>query len=648
MEINSILCLKRNLKPCRHITIQRPLGYKHHVFIGEVNPNWCDYFQYECSWKTWVTCLLTLSPPGQITKSRLYYSLHKDNRKIFNFHNGETICIVNRVDYPESKSAEYECIRRANSRVWEKEYSIVFNNCESFVNWIFSGDNTSHEYRNASLLKQMSANALDGVISTGQLFIELYIIETFCKIITCFFENKLNAQYLESTADHQNGRKKLGFFGNTTLILHFYTEKRNRCNSVHQRYFHEIFEENIMKVSLQLWKTRPFRYRNNVSSGNKMAILSVKSVVFENSNAKIWKQVANNRSSSLQHKIFRCGCCEAPNKIETSQTSSYYRHKDMTYSQSVRNNNAEIAAYIHGQQITNFNEARNCSTNGSNEINCDETNYGLFGCLIPDIDWFTSTIQAIYLTNFSFSCLRMWDLHSTRQISNTIFYERIAREAFISYAGVVGSLYGTNFIRSLSISPGWRQQRDDSCIVDSICRQPTICSSGTISIDDWRTNGSDSPIYGNAIDVSGNDSITEQTSYAVQPKSLTSKPEISRDHHSPNKRQQKDSRETKDSSKSVLVSRQQTNGLINKNNVSIKYPETSCNDAMQLNATAIKQMTNQPLCVPDDQQQILVNIIPILNALFDNLLLFAIACIVLVIVCFCINKFVKMYLSKNN
>lgn len=362
MEINSILCLKRHLKPCRHVTIERPLGYNHHVFIGEVNQNWCDYFHYESSGT------YTFSPPGQITKSRFYYSLHKDNKKlnkIFNFHNGEKICVVNRVDYPESKSAEYECIRKANSRLWEREYSTVYNNCESYVNWIFSGDNTSHEYKNAPLLKQMFANALDGLISIGLPFIILYPIEILCTRYTYVFEKNLNDQYVDSTADHQKRKKELCIFENTTLILPSYIEKSNRCNSVD----HELFEKNIiMKLPLQLCKTCQPRYRNNVSSGNKMDFICVKLVVFENSNDNIKKGWS-----------FRCGFCEAPNRIKTSQASLCCRHDNLTYNQSVRMNNAEMPSYNQGQQKTYFNEARNCPTNGSNEINRNETNYGLFG-----------------------------------------------------------------------------------------------------------------------------------------------------------------------------------------------------------------------------------------------------------------------------
>lgn len=578
MEIKGILCLKKHLKPCRHITIQRPLGYNHHVFIGEVDPDWFEYFHYECSLKP----CLTFSPPGQITKSRIDYSLLKDNNninKILNFYNGGTIFIVNRVDYPQSKAAEYECIRRAKSRLWETWYSIVFNNCESYVNWIFSGDNTSNEYKNAPLLKQMSANALDGIISTGLLFAELYLIEVFCKKVPCVFENKRNAQYLDSTTDPQKGRNSLFNSENATV-------------------------------------------RNKISNGNGMAIRCVKSVCFENLNPNIRKQVAfykcqlfaRNMSSSVKHEKFRYDFSAALNKMKTTQTSSYCMHEDMTYSQfeNSRLNQAECnISFLYNQQMTPFYSLSNCSTNGLIEISC--ANFGIFECLIHDINWLSSTIRGIFLTNFFFSCLRICNLHATRHVPNAISFECISREAFFTYAGAVGSSYGAHFIRYLFPSTGCRQQTDNSCTFDSICRNPTMSSLVTIRetfiiADDFQNNRS---FHGIATDIDIIDNV-----WRINQDSLIEyRLNFQNQHHSLTCR-----------SANIILSI----------------------DDMQLNTTFHRPINHPTLCIPNDQQHMIGYTFPIITALIDDFRSVAIVCIVLVIFCACIRKFVKTDQTRKN
>lgn len=166
MKIDSIRSLKDNLRPCRALKIYRPtFGYYHWVFIGNADQSGCDCYHYSGNVKPF----LTFCTPGMITKSRINYSSYKESKKIkriFTFEKGQTVVLVNRNDYPKSKDAEEICIKRAESRLGETMYSIVSNNCESYVNWIFTGENNSYEYENATLIKQMFGSTLDGVIST--------------------------------------------------------------------------------------------------------------------------------------------------------------------------------------------------------------------------------------------------------------------------------------------------------------------------------------------------------------------------------------------------------------------------------------------------------------------------------------------------
>lgn len=184
MEIKNITCLKTHLQRCKEVTIQRRLGYKHHVFIGNVDQSGFDYYHYEFSLKP----CLRLCPPGFITKTRFDYCSYEKSKKlqkIFNFENGKTVVIVERDDYPQSVDDEEKCINRAESRLGEMMYSMKFNNCDSYVNWIFSGDNTSNQYEKAPLYKKIFANAGDGMTFIGLPFLFVKSVwELLCNIFT--------------------------------------------------------------------------------------------------------------------------------------------------------------------------------------------------------------------------------------------------------------------------------------------------------------------------------------------------------------------------------------------------------------------------------------------------------------------------------
>lgn len=226
MDDNSIFGLRKPLPRCKHLKIyRRKFGYNHHIFVGEADESGCDIYHYSIS----LLPLLKMCSPAQIKKERLEYSSYMENKeimKLFNWNNGDRVAIVDRDDYPENEIAENECIARAESRLGETYYSIAYNNCESFVNWIFSGDNTSNEFRNASLLTQITSNVFEEFIYTGGsnffLHLCLEILENLNDFLvsksvtqTIFFcnrdKNNLNATNLTSLSNfhRQIGRKIL-------------------------------------------------------------------------------------------------------------------------------------------------------------------------------------------------------------------------------------------------------------------------------------------------------------------------------------------------------------------------------------------------------------------------------------------------------
>lgn len=166
--ITSIDQFKLEIRCCIELAIQRrKFGYTHHVFIGDVDDYGCDLYHYAFS----VIPAFKFNSPGKITKVRLNYERYRacaEILSIFNFDNGDVVFIVNRDDYPSDKNSEEDCIKKANSRLGEEMYSASDNNCQSYVNWIFTNDNTSKQIK-SSPSKRFAADAVDGLCSTGLL-----------------------------------------------------------------------------------------------------------------------------------------------------------------------------------------------------------------------------------------------------------------------------------------------------------------------------------------------------------------------------------------------------------------------------------------------------------------------------------------------
>lgn len=190
MDDKSIFGLRKTFQRCKHFKIyRRKFGYNHHIFVGEADVSGCDIYHYSIS----LLPLLKMCPPAQIKKERLEYSSYMENKdimKIFNWKNGDTVVVVDRDDYPESERAENECIAKAELRLGETNYSIAFNNCESYINWIFSGDNTSNEFRSSSPLTQITLNVLEECIYTGGSNLFLHLCSEILENVNDFVINK--------------------------------------------------------------------------------------------------------------------------------------------------------------------------------------------------------------------------------------------------------------------------------------------------------------------------------------------------------------------------------------------------------------------------------------------------------------------------
>lgn len=268
MDDNSIFGLRKPLPRCKHLKIyRRKFGYNHHIFVGESDESGCDIYHYSIS----LLPLLKICPPAQIKKERLEYSSYMENKniiKLFDWNNGDRVTIVDRDDYPKNEIAENECVARAESRLGETNYSIAFNNCESYINWIFSGDNTSHEFQNSSLQTQITLIVLEECIYIGgsNLLLDLYleilenvhdfvINKSLTKTIYFCDSNKLFSTFLKHNFECQKSECKM---------LNIYSEN-SKIGSI------KVYETlSVRNCILRFCSEKPIAVINSPGPDNKV------------------------------------------------------------------------------------------------------------------------------------------------------------------------------------------------------------------------------------------------------------------------------------------------------------------------------------------------------------------------------------------
>lgn len=107
------------------------------MFVSNIDVDGCDIYYY-ISIKSKVCCILIFK--GKIIKERFEYEIYKVSF-LFDFDIGDVVIIVDCIDYLKIDVEKKECFKRVNERFYEEKYFLLFNNCESYVNWIFFRDN---------------------------------------------------------------------------------------------------------------------------------------------------------------------------------------------------------------------------------------------------------------------------------------------------------------------------------------------------------------------------------------------------------------------------------------------------------------------------------------------------------------------------
>lgn len=121
---------------------------------------------------------------GEIKEQRLDYNKYKaglDIRRVFHIGKEDMVFIKERIYYPNNKTYKEDCIKRAKLRLGEPNYSAVSNNCECYVNWIFTNDNKSIQIVK-STRKQFMGSVIDGILFPGLLHLLRHSLSGFIQM----------------------------------------------------------------------------------------------------------------------------------------------------------------------------------------------------------------------------------------------------------------------------------------------------------------------------------------------------------------------------------------------------------------------------------------------------------------------------------
>lgn len=254
---------EEEIRCCRELKIERHrcgITYTHHVFVGKVDSEGCDLYHYAPA----INPFFKGKFPAKIKKVRLTFKEHdtcQETLAIFDF-NKDKVCIAERDDYPKDQKAEEKCIRKAESRLGEERYSVINNNCDSFVNKIFSNDNTSFQSENCDVIKKSLGNAIDGIGSSG-------ILRPVGHLANGIFQQSKKSKQETSNTNLQNSdfetENSPSEKTNETKVKRLAKEFETKMEQRHSR----IFVENLEKAYSQERKNKKPKIQTRKDETNK-------------------------------------------------------------------------------------------------------------------------------------------------------------------------------------------------------------------------------------------------------------------------------------------------------------------------------------------------------------------------------------------
>lgn len=254
---------EEEIRCCRELKIERHrcgITYTHHVFVGKVDSEGCDLYHYAPA----INPFFKGKFPAKIKKVRLTFKEHdtcQETLAIFDFDK-DKVCIAERDDYPKDQKAEEKCIRKAESRLGEEIYSVINNNCDSYVNWIFSNDNTSLQSENCDVIKKSVGNAIDGIGSSGILRPVGHLTNGIFQQSKKSKQKTSKTNLLDSDFETENS---LSEKTNETKVKRLAKEYETKMEQRHSR----IFVKNVEKAYSQERKNKNPKIQTRKDKTNK-------------------------------------------------------------------------------------------------------------------------------------------------------------------------------------------------------------------------------------------------------------------------------------------------------------------------------------------------------------------------------------------
>ncbi len=84
--------------------------------------------------------------------------------------------IIELLEYPEGVAiyTKHRAVRRAKEKRGEQEYNLLFNNCESFANWVITDKRVSEQGQTAAAIGVGAAVVVGAAVITGGLLYALF------------------------------------------------------------------------------------------------------------------------------------------------------------------------------------------------------------------------------------------------------------------------------------------------------------------------------------------------------------------------------------------------------------------------------------------------------------------------------------------
>ncbi|CAC5426802.1 unnamed protein product [Mytilus coruscus] len=163
-RIHNLSEFVKQVSNCSHIAVFRPfLKIYHHYLVIEVQSDSMIIIHNIGG------ALKTLTARGfaEILEEKIKFTITKDSScKLVSEHLDfdAGLYLIERSGYPSTEEENEYVIKRARTRLGEKDFKFSSKNCEWFVTWAITGIGKCEQIENAGKAERMLADVLDGTV----------------------------------------------------------------------------------------------------------------------------------------------------------------------------------------------------------------------------------------------------------------------------------------------------------------------------------------------------------------------------------------------------------------------------------------------------------------------------------------------------